>query len=78
MRPFIKDCHAIWNDFPFCFRANEDVPADFNLRVTINATQCDAMHRAFEHTTKCGTTDAAELETVSMLTDIRGQQVLAS
>lgn len=77
-RRLVKGRDAIRNNFPCCFGTNEDVPTDFNIRIAVDASQCDAMHSPFEHTTKRGTADAAELETVSMLTNIRGQQVLAS
>ena len=54
------------------FDATKNVLADFNFRITIYTTQCDAVNDVVENTAQGGPASGAELKTEALLANIRG------
>jgi hypothetical protein len=76
-RVFESD-HAIRNDLPPGFRANEDVAPDFDIGIAVKTAQGYTVNDTIVNPAERGTALAAKLQPETMLTDIRRQQVLTS
>jgi hypothetical protein len=78
IRCLLKRDDSIRQYLPGCLGSGVDVVSDLNPRVTINASQRDAMDLALENATKCGATGAAEAKAKAVLAIVCREYLLPS
>ena len=71
----LESDHAIRNDLPPGFRANEDVAPDFDIGIAVKTAQGYTVNDTIVNPAERGTTLAAKLQPETMLADIGRQQV---
>ena len=52
-RSCFKSYDSVWNDFPRCFGAYKNVPANLNVRISIRTAKRHAVNGSLKYAAEC-------------------------